>query len=420
VKPVKTTFLRPGPGMPGMLYEPVETGDKSSICVVAIHCEADYLDHTIGPGLAKRGYRVLCANTHSEEADFPEKIKDVANAVEFVRTMPEVKKIVLMGHSGGATLMSAYQAIAENGVGFFRKDSQVIACPDYLDGIPCADGFLSMDSNWGNGTMRLFSTDPAIIDERSGMVIDPELDMFSEKNGWSPEGATYTDSFLKKFFMAQHERNERLIRYALERNAVIDAGKGFYADDEPFTIPAASLLGHNNKLFPQDRRFLSRTAGERTLVHNGGHVTTEVVHTVRTAKNLISHAPSYYRGAMKTSIKRFLNSWCVKTDKTYHYDDRECFGIIWDSSYCCAPGNVTGVTVPSLVMGMTANWEFSAVETIYNNLAAEDKECAFIEGADHNFHTDKACERYEGEFGDTVETTYDYVDGWLSKPGRFI
>jgi hypothetical protein len=29
------------------------------------------------------------------------------------------------------------------------------------------------------------------------------------------------------------------------------------------------------------------------------------------------------------------------------------------------------------------------------------------------------CEKTPGQFGDTVKTTYDYVDGWLSKAGRF-
>jgi hypothetical protein len=29
------------------------------------------------------------------------------------------------------------------------------------------------------------------------------------------------------------------------------------------------------------------------------------------------------------------------------------------------------------------------------------------------------CEKYPGEFGDTQKTTYDYVDKWLSAPGRF-
>ena len=198
------------------------------------------------------------------------------------------------------------------------------------------------------------------------------------------------------------------------------AGRGLYTDDEPMIIPGAALFGFNNKLFPQDIRLLSRTQQARTLVHKGGRITQEVVRTVRRPKHLQSTTGLLRRGAMHTSVKKFLDSWAVQTDEGYRFDDRQVFGVLWDSSYCCTPGNVTGVTVPTLVLGMTANWEFSAVETIWSCCAAADKECAFIEGADHDFNTDKTCERYEGEFGNTMETTYDYVDQWLSAPGRFL
>jgi len=110
----KTTFVRVAPKVPGVLYEPAEKSEKSSICVIAIHCESDFLDHSIGAGLAKRGYTVLCANTHDAEDSFASKIKDVDSAMRFVRALPGIKKVVIMGHSGGATLMTAYQSVAEN------------------------------------------------------------------------------------------------------------------------------------------------------------------------------------------------------------------------------------------------------------------------------------------------------------------
>jgi hypothetical protein len=68
---------------------------------------------------------------------------------------------------------------------------------------------------------------------------------------------------------------------------------------------------------------------------------------------------------------------------------------------------------------MTGHWEYLAAEIIYENSASADKSIAFIEGATHVFTTCKPCEKTPGQFGDTLKTTYDYVDGWLSKPGRF-
>jgi len=416
----KTTFVRVAPKVPGVLYEPAEKSEKSSICVIAIHCESDFLDHSIGAGLAKRGYTVLCANTHDAEDSFASKIKDVDSAMRFVRALPGIKKVVIMGHSGGATLMTAYQSVAENGGDVFRKASMLFPIPEYVDNFIPADGFLSLDSNWGNGTMRLFSTDPAIIDENSGIKVNPELDMFNPANGWSASGAHYSEAFMQKFFEAQHERNTRLIKHALDRMALINAGKGFYLDDEPMMIPGAALFGFNNKVFPQDIRYLSRTKEEQTLVHNGGRLTKEIVHTVRKPRHLESVTPDYTRGAMKTTVKKFLDSWAVRTASDYHYNNCEVFGVLYDSAYTCAPGNIRHISVPTLILGMTANWEFTAVETLYNNCGSKDKSCAYIEGADHDFHTFPAGESFPGEFGDTTETTYDYVDKWLSASGRFI
>jgi hypothetical protein len=68
---------------------------------------------------------------------------------------------------------------------------------------------------------------------------------------------------------------------------------------------------------------------------------------------------------------------------------------------------------------MTGHWEFLAAETIYNVSPSPDKSIAFIEGASHIIEPCKPCESTPGQFGDTVKTTYDYVDLWLSKPGRF-
>lgn len=417
----QAAFVRVAPRVPGVLYTPAVPGEKSRLGVIAMHCEADYLDHSIGPGLAKRGYTVLCANTHDDADSAASKIRDVGAAMRFLRALPGIEKVVVMGHSGGATLMSAYQAVAEHGPAVFRGPEKLIPLPaEGMDGLIPADGFLGLDSNWGNGAMRLFGTDPAILDEQSGVKIDPALDAFSPANGWTPEGAHYSDEFLARWFAGQRARNERLIAHALDRLAVLNAGKGYYLDDEPMIVPAAVLFGPNNKLFPQDVRLLSRTAEPQKLIHNGGTVTTGVVHTLRRPRHLQSCAPYLFRGAMHTSVKKFLDSWAVRTEEGYHYDDRRTYGIDFHSAYTCTPGNIAHVTVPTLILGMNASWEFSAVETILQNSGAADKQCGFIEGADHDFYTDHAAERFPGEFGDTTETTYDYVDKWLSAPGRFF
>ena len=76
------------------------------------------------------------------------------------------------------------------------------------------------------------------------------------------------------------------------------------------------------------------------------------------------------------------------------------------------------IKVPTLVMGMTAGWEYLASETIYRMAASEDKTIAFVEGATHKFSPARHMEQFDGQYGDTVKTLHDFVDEWLMA-GRF-
>lgn len=119
------------------------------------------------------------------------------------------------------------------------------------------------------------------------------------------------------------------------------------------------------------------------------------------------------------TVKNYLSSYAVRTLPDYGYNDCEVWGIDWNSSYACPPGNVQHIRVPMLVMGMTAGWEFLAAETIYNMAAGLDKSIAFVEGADHKFRTAHRCEPTPGRFGDTMQTLHDFVAGWLAENNRF-
>ena len=66
-------------------------------------------------------------------------------------------------------------------------------------------------------------------------------------------------------------------------------------------------------------------------------------------------------------------------------------------------------------MGMTGGWEFASAETIWENAASADKTLAYVEGADHFFRPSRHLEKEEGQFGDTLKVTYDYVANWLKE-----
>ena len=160
---------------------------------------------------------------------------------------------------------------------------------------------------------------------------------------------------------------------------------------------------------------MSRTKGEWPLLHADGSQTVETVHSLRRPRDAKSFTAMLGMGAMNTTVRQYLASNAVRTTEGYGYDETGIYGIDWDSSYCCTPGNVRHVTVPALVMGMTGGYEFLAAEDIYHKLGSSDKDLAFVEGASHMLVPAKECEEFPGQFGDTVKTLFDYAARWLGE-----
>jgi hypothetical protein len=296
---------------------------------------------------------------------------------------------------------------------------KLVKCADALSGLPPADGVVLADSNWGNAVMALFSVDPAVIRDDSGMLVNPDLDLWNPKNGFNPAGATYSPEFVRAFQRAVARRETALIKTAQDRLLAIEAGTGRFADDEPFVVPGAGSMGANNKLYTQDPRLMSHTRKAWALLHGDGSVTTEIVRTVRTPSGGRSMTPNLAIGALNTTVRGFLMNSAVRVTADFGFDESTVRGVEWTSTYSCPPGNVKDIGVPLLAMGMSAGWEYLAAETIYENARSTDKTLVFVEGATHEFLPCKRCEKTPGQFGDTIKTVYDYVDQWLSRKGRF-
>jgi len=156
----------------GYLYQPKEPGAKSHIGVFVMHFEADYSSFSACTELSRRGYTVLCAANSGQGLD--RVVLDARTAVAYLKKQPGIQKVILFGHSGGATLMTAYQMIAENGVQSCQGPEKLIHCADNLAGLPAADGMVLADSNWGNSVMSLFSLDPAVVADDDGMRLNED------------------------------------------------------------------------------------------------------------------------------------------------------------------------------------------------------------------------------------------------------
>ena len=410
---ITRTFVPLGPGVPGVMYEPIHPGEKSHIAVVVLH-GADYLTFPTCTELSKRGYRVLCANP-TGAGDGP--LLSVKLAVAYARRYPGVEKVVLFGHSGGGVLMSTYQNIAENGLKACQGPEKIYKCSDSVAALPPADGVILEDANWG--IMGLLSLDPAVISYDNGMKIDPDLDLFNPKNGFNPAGSDYSPEFIHKFQSTVATKYNELVKQAQERLALIEAGKGRFADDEPFPIASGGSTVPANKFFAQDVKLMSHTKNAWPLIHADGSVTREVVHTVRVPENSKSVTPFLNGGGSNGTVRSFLRT-AVRVSDDFSYDETSIHGVDWTSNYTNPVGNSQGIHVPLIFIGNTGHWEYLVGESVYEHAASKDKSLAFMEGAFHSLNTCTPCEKTPGEYGDTIKPLFDYMDKWLSERGRFM
>lgn len=399
-----------------MEYRPIQRGPRSHVAVVLMHCDQNYMGMEIGPGLAREGYHTLAVES-IESGDIDRKILRLDRMLRYLKQDPTVENIVLLGHSGGATLMTAYQALAENGPEVFQKDSLVYRCT-VTKQLVAADGILLLDANYGNAVMTLLSLDPAIKEEGNGINMDPALDPFDPANGYDPKGANYSADFLHTYHAAQRQRNDRLIVRAQERLQAIEAGEGNYTDDEPFIITAANQPKPNNRLLPQDLHLLSHTKGEYDLLHGDGTITHEKIYCLRTPEIDHSFSMLYDMGANRNTVRGFLSSEATRTTEDFAVTEDEVKGIEWRSSYATPIGNVELISVPALIMGMTGSYEYLAAEMLWQHAHMKDKSIAFVRGAGHNFTPNHNAEKTPGEFGDTEGALFRYAGSWLEE--RFV
>jgi pimeloyl-ACP methyl ester carboxylesterase len=412
--PYQKSFVRVATGAgPGLLYQ--TPGDpRSHIGLVVMHPSADVLDGINATELAKRGYTVLAVNTTfgtDNNLDFDSLLLQVRNAVKYLRALQGVTKVVLLGHSGGGPTMAAYQNIAQHGVSACRGETKIIECPDSLANLPPADGLVLLDPVLGMGAQTLVTIDPAVVNEEKGRAVNPTLDMYNPANGFTTSGATYSKTFIHRFTYHQKKRMDELIEEALHRLSKIKAGIGDYSDDEPFTVPGGVVT--LPQLWSIDISLWSHTHNAHKLVHPDGSITTEMIQTVRLPNSsasgpvTASFTPLFIKGARDTSVRRFLNSWACRATANYGYDEDSVSGIDWHSTYNSTPGNVEGVMVPLLVVGMGAGTLLVSNEVAYEHAASFDKDIVYIEGAIHVTLPIKP------QYGDTKKTTFDYIGGWL-------
>lgn len=399
-----------------VVYRPTIKTIKTGIGIVVMHSDEDYMGFLSNSELAKRGYTII-ATVPKEGKLISEKLLNIKACVAYLRQQPNIKKVILLGHSGGATVMTAYQLVAEKGkVAFDGKLYNDWS--EKLANLPKADGVMLLDANFGNSLMTLLSLDPNITEQDKGNHVTVRYNLKDTANGYVPEGnSVYSSSFVSSYNQAQRSRLLTLMSIANERLALIEAGKGNFSDDEPFVVAGAAQMRFYNKLFPQDLSLLAHTKKSWPVIKADGSIKNEIVRSVRAPFGMIGSSERL-TASLNTTVRGFLSTCAITTDANFRVNANGLQGVHWSSNINNPIGNSEGISVPCLFMGMTGSYEFLAAEEIYNHSAATDKSIAFVEGASHNFTPDKDAEKYNStSYGDTVKHLFDYVDKWLN--GRF-
>jgi pimeloyl-ACP methyl ester carboxylesterase len=409
----------------GLLYSPSTPRPESSVGLVLMHPNANYLNHVACTALAERGFRVLCINgqyfnTRREYLIWEKVPLDIKPAVEYLRRLPGLQTVVLLGHSGGGQLMPFYQNVAENGPAACRGQGRFVECSDELAGLPAADALVLLDAHHGYSANTLTSMDPAVRDEANPNATDPSLDVFNPSNGYDPAGSSYGPEFRQRYFQAQAERMLRLNERALARRNALSLGQGLFPDDEPFLLARGQA-----RMWQLDTSLIAHTRAAYPVLRADGSTVVEVPHSVRVAgvtpgsggePSLTARTnASFNEGAVNYTVQSWLSSNALRVDpQRYTVTEDSIEGIDWNSSNTSTPANIEGVHVPLLIMSMTGHYWMVPSEIFYEHATAtQDKQLVFVEGASHNLTTCKACEQYPGQYGDTVQTTFDYVATWL-------
>lgn len=397
----------------GLLYEPTHPGPKARVALLFSHTDGNTFGYIIGPQMATRGYRVLMVNHHGPEVGPWIYAPGISRGVQYLRTLPGVQRVVIIGHSGGAHLMAFYANVAEHGPSACDGPEKLYPCPTHgLANLAKPDGIILLDPPLG-AFHAMSAVDPAI----NGNVRIASLDAFSPANGFDPAtgSATYSADFARRFYAAQAARNAEIVDKALARLHAIEQGKGQFKDDEPLIVRGMGMNAAGARLYqPDPTAFMAHTKRPHLLLEPNGRTAQIIVRSVRPPLGKYAHElDTLDVMSQDTTVRRFLANYAIRTTSRYAIAVDRIKGVDWASSVTSTPANAKGITAPALVMVMSCHYFVVPGEIVYDHLASKDKTYAAVEGATHMFTPCRP------QYGNTVKRTFDFMEAWLSKPGRF-
>jgi pimeloyl-ACP methyl ester carboxylesterase len=198
----------------GILYTP--SGPRPKTAVYLMHPRGEFTRHYVVPGLTARGYAVFGQNSrylnNDSDAVHERLLFDIAAGIRRLRSRG-FERIILLGNSGGGSLLGFYQAQAsrapEDRISLTPSGERVPLADEEM---PEGDLYVAVAAHLGEGRFLLNAIDPSIRDEGDPLSNDPDWDMYNPANGYKgwPEPSSYDPKWLAAYRERQRDRVRRL------------------------------------------------------------------------------------------------------------------------------------------------------------------------------------------------------------------
>ncbi|MHC9296968.1 alpha/beta hydrolase [Mycobacterium sp. LTG2003] len=344
----------------GIYYRGV--GRKPKVAVIATHYQIDFSEHYIADYLATRGIGFLGWNTRFRgfESSFllDHALVDIGVGVRWLREVANIETVVLLGNSGGGSLMAAYQAQADH---HHVTPLEGMRPAAGLTDLPPADGYVASAAHPGRPDVLTAWMDASVVDENDAIATDPTLDLFDESNG-----PPYSPEFVSRYRAAQLARNESITDWAEQELKRVQAA-GY--SDRPFTV--LRTWADPRMVDPA----IEPTRRQPNLCYAGVPVKAN-----RSARGI----------AAATTLRNWIGMWSLRHAQTR------------------AEPHLARITCPALVINADQDTGVypSDAQRIYDGLASTDKSQCSID-TDHYFTTPGA----RSEQADTIAR-------WIAKRWR--
>jgi acetyl esterase/lipase len=280
---------------------------------------------------------------------------DIAVGVTWLKEQARVERIVLLGNSGGGSLMAAYQAEAQAST---LAVSASARAKDALSRLPQAELYISLNAHPGRPDVLTNWMDGSVNDETDPVATNAALDPFRAENG-----PPYASEFVARYRAAQQNRNQRITDWAKRELARLNAA-GIPDRIFPLFRTWADLRFMDPAIDPSDRPCPGCYAGAPAFANRGP-----------------------FGIGRASTLRAWLSMWSLET------------------SHCRAEPHLAKFALPALVVQSMGDMGVfpSDAKRIFDALASTDKALEFLPGA--HYFEDNPTHR---------ERAADLIAAWIS------